>query len=94
MRVAALANPDVVVRRVVVDRVLEVVPVVDVAVQVRRTQHREDVVGLAVRGRPSGLRRGDTGRPGGSDTADGGHGQQLATGGLDRGERAEQVSRT
>src|SRR6478609_5280182 len=79
-----LGDADVVGLAVGVLGVLEVVPVVDVAVQVGRAEHGESddlAVGARSRGGRSG--RGGPGRAHGGQAgaADGGEGQQLATGG-------------
>ncbi len=78
-----LGDADVVGAAVVVLGVLEVVPVVDVAVQVGRAEHGESD-DLAVGARAGRRGGGGDGRPrhgGDAGAADGGHGQQLAAGG-------------
>ena len=86
-----LGDADVAVARVVVLGVLVVVPVVDVAVQVGGAENGERVLvlaglGLVARG---GLRRACSGDAGHADASHGGHGQQLAAGGLGLGDGAE-----
>ena len=86
-----LGDADVAVARVVVLGVLVVVPVVDVAVQVGGAENGERVLVLAGLGfvARGGLRRACSGDAGHADASHGGHGQQLAAGGLGLGDGAE-----